>query len=233
MNAKTIDADVVVEKIVACPGCGRKNRLRQRTGSGVYRCGSCGKSLGDPFPKYSRPVRRRPPITAWISILATVLLFGLLIWDVCSQPTSPTSRFAASPPAAPSALERSLPPNGEVRTFTQQEQVAPFEIQSPWGTNFLLKLADAASGEPVLTIFVRGGETVKVKVPLGTYVVKYASGDMWYGYEQLFGEKTSYSKASQRFTFDRFGNQTTGYTLTLYQVLNGNLHTENIQPQEF
>ena len=74
---------------------------------------------------------------------------------------------------------------------------------------------------------------MKVKVPFGTYEVRYASGDTWYGYEYLFGPETSYSKADKAFTFEFDGNQISGYTITLYKVTNGNLSTKKIRPNEF
>ena len=125
------------------------------------------------------------------------------------------------------------PSNGETLTYTNRERVAPFEIKSTRGSNYLVKLTDAGSGALVLTVFVRGGETVNVDVPLGTFIVKYASGDSWYGYDHLFGENTAYSKASTDFTFDQSGSEVNGYTITLYEVPYGNLQTERIKPNEF
>jgi hypothetical protein len=86
---------------------------------------------------------------------------------------------------------------------------------------------------PVLTVFVRGGETVNVDAPLGTFIVKYASGERWYGYDHLFGENTAYSKATTYFTFDQTGTKVNGYTITLYEIPNGNLRTKRIKPNEF
>jgi hypothetical protein len=81
--------------------------------------------------------------------------------------------------------------------------VAPFEIRSQVGDNYLLKLTDVATGEDAMTVFVKGGQTVTTRAPLGRFVVKYASGSTWYGYEHLFGPKTSYSKADQIFEFKK------------------------------
>ena len=74
---------------------------------------------------------------------------------------------------------------------------------------------------------------MEVEVPLGTYEVRYASGESWYGYEYLFGPGTSYSKADKTFTFKVVGNQISGFTITLYKVSHGNLHTSTISPTEF
>lgn len=60
-----------------------------------------------------------------------------------------------------------------------------------------------------MTIFVQGGSTLERKVPFGNYIVKYASGEKWYGYRHLFGPSTAYSKADETFNFHiaQTGNQ--------------------------
>lgn len=89
------------------------------------------------------------------------------------------------------------------------------------------------TGEDISTIYLRGGENASITVPLGTYEIKYAAGETWYGEEELFGKNTMYSKADELFTFSDTGYQITGYTITLYQVVNGNLQTVGIDPSEF
>jgi hypothetical protein len=128
-----------------------------------------------------------------------------------------------------------LPQSGEVYTYPYSHAVAvaPFEIESSLGTNYLVKLADASTGVPVQTIFVRGGTKVSVKVPLGTFYVKYAAGGSWYGYQHLFGPMTAYSKANELFTFKEDFTGYTGYTITLHKVYNGNLKTQQIDQKDF
>lgn len=84
-----------------------------------------------------------------------------------------------------------------------------------------------------MTIFVSGGTTVNTKVPLGRFVKKYASGEHWYGYDRLFGAETNYSKADESFIIERKDIGNSGYTVTLYEVKNGNLQTEVIYRSEF
>lgn len=148
-------------------------------------------------------------------------------------PMDTTTYSPQPPPTSFLEPEFPLPSNGEIQTYTSRERDAPFEIKSTYGSNYLLKLADASNGQPVLTVFVRGGNTVNLDVPVGNYVVKYASGDKWYGYRYLFGPTTGYSKADDTFTFRYNGTQVSGYTITLYKVQNGNLKTEAINPNEF
>jgi hypothetical protein len=131
------------------------------------------------------------------------------------------------------AIEQPLPYSGNVQSYTSAEKIAPFEINAAKGTNHLVKLVDAYTKAPVMTIFVRSGTTVSIAVPLGTYEVRYASGTSWYGYDYLFGPDTAYSKADRTFRFEVFGNQVSGFTITLYKVANGNLQTSAIRASEF
>lgn len=154
-------------------------------------------------------------------------------WVRHPAPTTYTPQPTPRRTVAPSYPEQAVPYSGAVRTWTTDERVAPFEIKAAQGSHYLLKLVDAYTYSPVMTVFARSGTTVEVKVPLGTYEVRYASGETWYGYEYLFGPETSYSKADKTFTFEVEGNQISGFTITLYKVANGNLHTSGIRPTEF
>ena len=140
-----------------------------------------------------------------------------------------------SPPTPPPFAEPELllPPTGEFRGFTTRTRLAPFQIKSSTGTHYLIKLDDSRTGAPIQTIFVRGGTTVEVDVPLGSYTVKYASGSKWYGYKHLFGPNASYSRASTLFTFSTSADKYRGHTITLYTVPNGNLHMAKIDADEF
>lgn len=133
----------------------------------------------------------------------------------------------------PSYPEQILPYTGSVQTWVAVERIAPFEIKAAQGSHHLLKLVNTFTDEPTMTIFVRSGTTVEVDVPLGTYEVRYASGGTWYGYEYLFGPGTTYSRADKTFTFEIIENQISGYTITLYRVADGNLHTSTIRPTDF
>lgn len=126
-----------------------------------------------------------------------------------------------------------MPANGTVRKFVPNDSIAPLEIRAAQGSNFLVKLVDTGTGNPVLTVFVRSGSTIEAQIPLGVYEIRYASGDTWYGDEYLFGPDTTYSKANKDFTFVRKPGGVSGYTITLYKVANGNLRTASITPDAF
>jgi hypothetical protein len=112
-------------------------------------------------------------------------------------------------------------------------QLPPFKVNTPTGGNYLLKLVDVVSDVPVMAIFVRGGETVEVEVPAGTYRLKVASGDNWYGDAIRFGPHTSYSVMDQLMTFSVEGRELLGNQITLVSVANGNMHRQPIDASQF
>ena len=125
------------------------------------------------------------------------------------QTQSPESQNRTTPDELDEFIARTfsepevpLPDSGKTVLATLSKPIAPFEIKSSYGTNYLVKLVDVNDEQSFITVFIRGGTTVNVDVPLGTYVVKYASGVKWYGYSYLFGPSTVYSKAAETYTFD-------------------------------
>jgi len=126
-----------------------------------------------------------------------------------------------------------LPATGFVKRHTDKSAEAPLQIKTSAGANYLVRLEDLASGKNAMEVFVRGGTTVEIEVPLGTYQLKYASGKNWYGTTHLFGPETAYNKADTPFRFYIEGQRISGYTVTLYRVQDGNLRTSQLNPKDF
>ena len=151
--------------------------------------------------------------------------------------TPPPAPVYTPPPAPvvvlPTYPEYALPDNGATTLYNSEAQVARFVVAADVGSNYWIKLVDASTGRPAIALFVRAGTKAEVKVPLGTYVIKYANGRQWYGTTHLFGPDTSYSKAPDPVRFYVEGNIVHGFSITLYKVVNGNLHTERISASEF
>lgn len=167
-------------------------------------------------------------------VFCTLLaLFGCDNTDVSTKQPPQRSQPVRQQQTSFSQPQQPMPLSGSVRRFTTAKPMAPFEIKAAQGSHYLLKLVDAYTYSPVMTVFVRSGDTVEVEVPLGTYEVRYASGNIWYGYEYLFGPETSYNKADKNFSFEVIGSQIRGFTITLYKVAHGNLQTLPIKPTDF
>ena len=125
------------------------------------------------------------------------------------------------------------PLHGSIKTNINSEIIAPFEIKTDSAKYYLVKLEDTDDNSKYFIIFIYGGRTVHVNVPLGKYVMKYCNGNKWYGYKELFGPAGSYNKSTDLFNFDRSNNRANGYTITLYAVTSGNLKTRPINRKDF
>ena len=125
--------------------------------------------------------------------------------------------------------EDALPKNGDTHLFTKSQPIAPLQIvTSGEKAHYFVKLFSTAKNETVQTVFVRSGETVTTKVPLGSYGIKYAAGQNWKGDQQLFGEETQFFEAEKRFNFVKEGNQIQGFRIELILQAGGNLSTRQI-----
>jgi hypothetical protein len=95
-----------------------------------------------------------------------------------------------------------FPPHETVTFLTAAEALAPFQVKTEAGANYLIKLVDPQTRKDVVRMYAVGGQTADFQVPLGDYEVLSASGVNWYGDELLFGPQTAYSKLDtvSRFT---------------------------------
>ena len=127
-----------------------------------------------------------------------------------------------------------LPQTGD-NTTSYDNGVAPLSIKtSPnGGYHYFVKIVNIVNHQELGSYFIRSGGMLEIKVPLGTYEIKYATGKQWYGTSYLFGPETTYSKADSLFTFRFDGYQYSGYTLELIMQRNGNLRTSGIQPSQW
>jgi hypothetical protein len=193
-----------------------------------------------PEPAYLYFARMAVKYKFWI--ILGVIIGGAILMDEFKSPSAP--RLAGSQTTSEGSRPSSLRPTinyppvfaipGIQQVFTYAERIAPFTIISPSGAeSYYVKLTDASTGVPVMTLFVRGGQSFTADVPLGSYRVKYAKGTTWYGDVHLFGPETRYSEADKTFSFSVQGNQVNGYTVTLIRQSGGNLHTKSISANNF
>lgn len=194
------------------------------------------------------PAKTNPAV-----ILATMVgglvLLGVLL-SQCESPSKPKQAFkhdvpiptpkpatpTPTPVPTPTPFAEPVvpfPQSGTIRVASNAEGVAPFEILSPAGENYYIKMVDAVTGDNKAVIFVRGGQPTEVMVPVGTYEIRYASGTTWYGESYLFGPDTAYTKTDEDFAFRRTPDGYSGYTVTLYKVERGNLSTSPLRPEDF
>ena len=233
--------------IITCPNCSTRNRVPEGAG-GKPVCSACWSPLKlmTVSPASSRPTPAPSGAgdsggKGWIwFLLVCGIVAGLAAFNNSSNSTpSRPSAPANSPQAeafkpAPSLLTpEPLINHGEVSNLTGHSSVAPFRVVTSGSGYYLVKLVDRVTGRDAFYLFVHGGRTAEVDVPLGNYELRYASGTTWYGIEHLFGSETVYSKSPtpMNFTFD--GHSYSGNSVTLYLVRDGNMRTQRIRKAEF
>ena len=130
--------------------------------------------------------------------------------------------------------EQPLPQSG-ANNANFRNGVAPLKIRtsSAGGHHYFVKIVNLSNGQQIGAYFIRSGGTIDIKIPLGTYEIRYASGTKWYGLDYLFGPDTTYSKADSTFDFSFDGYQYSGYTIELIMQQNGNLSTSRIKPNQW
>lgn len=154
------------------------------------------------------------------------------------QKGAPRDLLANEPPreAEPIFSEpiQPLPINGSIRRFVAAEAIAPLTITTrDSGNHYFVKIVDWYTSKIICTVFIWSGQSVSLDVPLGSYKLKYATGEKWYGTEFLFGPETAYSVADKQFDFEIRGDHVSGYTVELILQPNGNLKTNKITAAEF
>ena len=215
----------MAERIVLCTDCGQKNRIGQS--KGTPRCGACKKPLAidshNPDTNIVRPLK-------WVAGLA---LLGLIIYhsDSSDRRQAPTNlsppervqKFTAQPVVAGTG----------VVSFTGEHAIAPLKIKTARGYNYFVRIVSATTESRVMEVYIIGGDKFNGKLPLGSYEIRYASGETWYGPTLLFGPTTAYSKANRIFNFVQTGNRVKGYTIELIRQPGGNLRTSSISANDF
>ena len=145
--------------------------------------------------------RQRLAGLAFFSAAAAVFLISL------ARPSSRRSQENKVPRSVPLAQQRNaasselkptpylqevaLPPTGLIRRYDKRRGVAPLLIVTPReAVQRIAKIVNADTGSKAATLFIRGGERVKILMPLGRYRIKIAAGSTWYGLKHLFGPRT-------------------------------------------
>ena len=111
---------------------------------------------------------------------------------------------------------------------------APLKITTkPSDGNYVMKLVDWNTGEFVASCFISRGSTLDIEVPFGSYKLKFACGDKWYGTKFLFGPRTSYSYIPDKLVFYQDGEYARGHRIELIPQVGGNLETRGMQATDW
>jgi hypothetical protein len=134
-----------------------------------------------------------------------------------------------------------FPNNGTVIVNPSLECVAPFEVATNDDGRFyyiMLKSTENSRENITIRAYKKSGESFSTKVPLGTYDFYYATGDVWYGDEYLFGPTSQLFKGTQPLVFsieyeNEFSGSYKGCSLTLIGQVDGNYKNEPASFDDF
>lgn len=98
------------------------------------------------------------------------------------------------------------------------EYTSEIIVHTPDDLDCTVKLKNPKTKETIYAFFVQRGQTAEKPIPAGTYDVCFAFGEIWYGYDHLFGAETS-CQIDKKITF----REQELWEYTLYPVASGNL----------
>ncbi|MES2600169.1 MAG: hypothetical protein V4602_05085 [Pseudomonadota bacterium] len=211
---------------LACSKCGAINRIGAYGVTKLPHCGKCQSALPEALRKrvlrqvYAR--RYLITIAVGLGLLAILKPSALTDWVPDGSPTQ-----TAAPSAACTGYPQ--PSSGLYASYDHSARVSPLTIRTSPGGGYFIKLVDAVTAQPVMAFYMRGGEVLEQDVPEGSFVLKYAAGDVWCGQTALFGQATSTNRVDRIFEF----TETHGYTVELISRKSGNLRTRAIDRSQF
>ena len=181
---------------------------------------------------YTRPTDNSTPTKSWNNPL-----------DYLFSNSSQKANATATPKPA-------LIYNGRKFITPEYSPVCPLEIQAgsdgdyyiylkyqsapSYSQESRIRLAGASSPyESDVAFIVKAGQSYELDVPIGVYKLYYATGKTFFNTTILFGDTTRFYESDELLTFSASGNYYHGHTITLYEVVNGNLDTDEINERSF
>jgi len=121
--------------------------------------------------------------------------------------------------------------SGELIVAPDSSVVKPgsLTINTSEGSNYYVYLDSKESTKKDVAVYIKGGDTITISVPMGDFKLYYCSGQTWYGKSEKFGSATVGSVANTTLSF----GINTAYTVTLYAVKNGNMGTKKVNMDNF
>ena len=237
MVEPVIEAELVEERIVACPQCRRSNRLHKRSATGVYRCGACRAVLPNPFRRRrGRPAFRRQTVGYVIASVAALALL-IALFAAVFENRSPIA--AVSAPTAEIA-NTIIPVNNQILFNAFYGSMSKGELTVDNGTSrhAVAKLINLQVDRKVLSFVVSAHQKSTIRaIPDGTYRLLFAFGDRLYTGTDRFFSPHGFSKFDSPLLFTTSSTDEAMYwdqlSVTLHPVFTGNAKTSSISQKEF
>ena len=179
-----------------------------------------------------------PNRVAWsLGIILFIVLVAMSISESKKReplqrpPPAQLASTVAQPAQSPTSLKvQPLPETGAGQTSGVSPALNYIEVKTRGDRHTLLKVEGHLTGEIVALQFIRAGESLKIGLQLGTYVLKTATGRQWYGDEHLFGVETTYSMPNDTFLLTQQGEY---WEVELVPQQGGNLSERSISAADF
>lgn len=124
--------------------------------------------------------------------------------------------------------ELPFPATGAARWYVELPDIpmAPLTLNAPAGrSHYLVRLDDWSSGQALVTVPVRAGESARLEVPLGRYRMTVSKGTGWRGYESSFAHRSRHQQTKHPLEFFHADGRIVGHIVTL-ETLNGAMEME-------
>jgi hypothetical protein len=213
---------------VQCETCGTRNRLPSYTLRHVPLCGKCRAKLPEIRPVRALRALKRIPIAWWVGAAC----FGVIGWYSLNQESGGIKRSAArAPEASQCVAQEAITIAGIMRVYDTRDQppLTKWTINAGPGADYFIKLIDARTEQPKVGYFVHGDSAITTDIPVGSFIVKHASGTTWCGERHFFGPNTVFQKGSKIVLIEPEYR----YTLYLTPQRNGNFPTSMIARDQF
>lgn len=158
---------------------------------------------------------------------------GQTITGSLSLPNLPQKELSEIPSKQSILPNMPLPKSGTLYRYASGDYIARLHVSTSAGSHYFIKVEDYGTGQPIACMFIRSGQSAQMKVPLGSFTIKYATGNNWHGKKYLFGPETSAFKCEKKFDFYLDGEKVHGYRVELIKQPGGNLNTRDIPVNEF
>lgn len=166
--------------------------------------------------------KSKKPIIFIIVAIIAIALAAVLFSQPVNTPPPPASNNSVS-----TLTPVWEPVSGSVLESNRVQCDSSLTVSASSGNACVVRVK-YPTGNTVLSFYVRAGETATVDVPARPLQVFFASGDTWYGFDNLFGPETQYSKDDDVLDFGEYT-----YEYTLYPVTNGNFSQTPIDASDF
>ncbi|WCR09982.1 hypothetical protein JHW45_13015 [Paracoccus stylophorae] len=134
-------------------------------------------------------------------------------------------------PAA--ALAQSRPPAGLMWNRTGLPATFPLHVRTPQGQDHVMFLIDPDTDRQAMAAFIHGGQLLRVLVPPGDYLLRFAHGRDWQGEDRLFGDATQTVETARPLTFALRGRGRRGGHLVTLAQRDGRMQVVQTRPLDW